>query len=289
MSINYESTAIGEVRATQISAVPGIAASVLCFTLNWSLHPKREHVYNIFGTYIAVSVTTDGSREPRILGHALPEAAWCEESREGIPVDRPLMYRLPLQADQMLALEHLRQGHGLLFTLDIRGNALGPHGIRQTYESAQLRVPVSDWVKLLRDSSSCDVLLVGVSIPLASESPATAAAIELVRRAHEFLLRGEYDSAVAQCRRALESIWSGQKLTDSARNARKALGASLDGRKSMSKLERQLALGEAMINFTHPAHHVGDDGDPEIFSHLDAALAVASTASLVSSFAGNFR
>jgi hypothetical protein len=289
MSINYESTAIGEVRATHLSAVPGIAGSVLCFTLSWTLHPKREHAYSVFGTYIVVSVTKEGSRDSRILGHAVPETAWCEESREGIPFDRPLMYRLPVQADQMLALEHLRQGNGLLFTLEIRGNVSGPYGIRQTYESAQFRISVSDWIQALHESQASDVLLVGVNLPLASESSTTKAAIELVRRSHESLLRGEYDSAVGQCRRALESLWNGQKLTDSARNARKALSSSMDDRKSMSKLERQLALGEAVINFTHPAHHVGNDGDPEIFSRLDAALAVASTASLVSSFAEKFQ
>jgi hypothetical protein len=72
-------------------------------------------------------------------------------------------------------------------------------------------------------------------------------------------------------------------------SARKALSSSMDYRRSTNKLERQLALGEAAINFSHPAHHVDNDGDPEIFSRLDTALAVASTTSLVSSFAEKFQ
>lgn len=107
--------------------------------------------------------------------------------------------------------------------------------------------------------------------------------MESTRRAHELLLRGEYDSSVGECRRALESVWKAGKLEEPARNARSAL-ATMEERKSMSKRERQLALGEAVKNFTQPAHHV-DGGDPEIFSRLDAALAVASTAALVSSLA----
>jgi hypothetical protein len=40
----------------------------------------------------------------------------------------------------------------------------------------------------------------------------------------------------------------------------------------MSKVDRTLAMGEALIVFTQPAHHVDDDGDPEIFSRDDATL-----------------
>jgi hypothetical protein len=282
MSINYESTQIGEVRSAQISAVPGVGASLLRFTLSWSLHPKRESVYTVFGTYLLVFVATEGSREPRFLGHAIPETAWCEESREGTPVERLLMYNLVLQADQMLVLEHLRQGRGLSFKLDVRGNGHGPSGIRQIYESLQLNVSVSEWIQILRDSCAADVLLVGIQLPLKEENSAASTAVELVRRAHDFLSRGEYDAAVGECRRALESVWSGHKLIELARGARKTLGSGAGDRKSMSKLDRLLALGEAVINFTHPAHHVDDVGDPEIFSRTDAAVAVASTAALVS-------
>ena len=53
----------------------------------------------------------------------------------------------------------------------------------------------------------------------------------------------------------------------------------------MIKRDRQLALGEALINFAHPAHHVQGNGDAEDFSRVDAALAVASAAALISSLA----
>jgi hypothetical protein len=49
----------------------------------------------------------------------------------------------------------------------------------------------------------------------------------------------------------------------------------------MTKVDRTLAMGEALIAFTQPAHHVGADGDPEIFSRADATLALATAASLI--------
>jgi hypothetical protein len=283
MAINYESLQIGEVRAGQVTAVPGVGASLLRFTIIWSMHPKRDHTYSVFGTYLRISVGAEGRKESLYLGHAMPEVAWTDETRSGIPFERPLMYHLTLQADQLLALEQLRQGQGLRFTLDLRGNSHGPNGIRQVDYSLNVMVTQSDWVSILREANAKDILLVGVEIPMHSESAAIAAALGYVRRAHEFLLRGEDNSAVAECRRALERMWKSGGLEESARNARKALSASMDAREAMSKQDRQLALGEALINLAHPAHHVQGNGNAEDFSRADAALAVASTAALISS------
>lgn len=287
MSIQYDSAVIGEVRAVQVSAAPAVGASLLRFSIGWTLFPKREHVYSILGTYVPVSVTLESSREPRFLGYAIPETAWCDESRDGMPVERQLTYDLLLQGDQLLELEHLRgDTGGLIFKLNMRGNAHGPYGIRQIFESLELRVSVTDWIRLLRDANAGDILLVGVRIPLTAEEPTIASAVQLIRGAYEFLLRGEYDASVGQCRRALESVWAAHELKTAGRSARQALSAAVEERRAMSKRDRQLAIGEAVMNFTHPAHHVGSVGAPEVFSRLDAALAVASAAALVAAFAG---
>ncbi len=285
MAICYESTQIGDVRAEGVTAVPGIGVSRLEFTLQWLLHPKRDETYSVFGTYVRVSVAPEGTAGPLFLGQALPEVAWTEESRTGTSFERPVMYHLPLHADQLLALEHMRQGRGLVFTLDLRGNGHGPYGIRQIDLSLQLRVPLSEWVRVLREAQASDILLVGVDVPLKALTPELATAIDLVRRAYEFFIRGEYAAAVSECRRAVESLWKACKLEDAARGARKLLSGTMDERRSMSKRDRELALGEALINFTHPAHHVGEGGDAEIFSRQDAALAVATAAALVGSIA----
>jgi hypothetical protein len=279
MGINYESTPIGDVRAVQLSAAPSIGGSLLRFTLIWSMHPKRDQVFSVFGTYVRISVGAERTPESLYLGHALPEVAWSDESRLGSPVDRPLMYLLSLEAHQLLVLEQMRASGGLHFRLDVRGNAHGPFGIRQIDSSLALTVSVSDWIRVLRESNAKDILLVGAAIPREAESPELAEALKLVRRAHEFLLRGEDNAAVGECRRALESVWKSRGLEQAARDARKAL-STMDTRQAMGKRERQLAVGEALINFAHPAHHAGSSAD---FSRADAALAVAATAALISS------
>jgi hypothetical protein len=282
MGINYESVQIGDVRPGQVTAAPGVGASLLRFTMIWSMYPKRDHVYSIFGTYLRVSVGPEGAPESLYLGHALPEVAWSDESRPGSPVDRQLMYLLTLQSDQLLVLEQLRGSRGLRFRIELRGNSYGPYGIRQIDSSLEIAVTLSDWIRVLRESNAKDVLLVGAEIPRESKSPEIDAAFQYVRRAHDFLLRGEDNAAVAECRRALESVWKSRGLEQAAADARKALSANMDARKAMAKRDRQLALGEALRNFTHSAHHVQSDGSAEDFSRADAALAVAATAALIS-------
>lgn len=280
--LSYDGMVIGEVRAVSVGGQRGVGSSVLCFSLAWNIHPKRKDKISVFGTSVWVSVAREGEAGTQMLGQAVPETAWCEESREGGPYERYLLYRLTLPSPQLLALEMLRQGSGLTFRLDVRGNCAGPDGIRTINQTVMLTANPSDWSKVARDLGADDVLLVGVHLPVKSANRGAHAAIELVRKANEHLVFGHYSAAVAECRRAIESLWKSSKLEQPARAARKLL-ATMDERRSMTKRDRELALGEAVLNFTHAAHHVGADAEPEIFSRVDAALVVSTTAGLVSS------
>jgi hypothetical protein len=280
--VSYDGTVIGEVRAVSVGGQRGVGMSQLCFSMAWNIHPKRKDKFSVFGTCIWTSVAREGEGNTLMLGQAIPETAWCEESREGGPYERHLLYRLTLPSPQLLALEQLRQGGGLRFHLDVRGNCDGPDGIRTINQTVMLTANPSDWSRVATDLGADDVLLVGVHLPVKTSNRGAHAAIDLVSKANEHLVFGQYSAAVAECRRAIESLWKSAKLEQSARAARKLL-STMDERRSMTKIDRELALGEALLNFTHTAHHVGADAEPEIFSRVDAALVVATTAGLVSS------
>jgi len=135
MSISHESWDIGTVRALQVSALPGAGATQLRFSLEWTLHSKRENDYSVFGTYVRASVAPEGTTDFLYLGHALPEVAWTDEARPHVARGQAVMYQLTLQADQLLALEHARRQRGVVFSLDVRGNSSGPAGIRSFDEA----------------------------------------------------------------------------------------------------------------------------------------------------------
>jgi hypothetical protein len=282
--LHYDSKGIGEVRAAGVYGQAGVGTSLLCFSLAWNIFPRGEgqDVYTVFSTSVWVSVVREGQGSPVMLGCALPETAWCEESRAGLPHELPLLYRLALPGTQLLALEQMRQAGGLMFILDVRAHATGSLGVRSISETVQLTVNVSDWARALKDMGAADVLLVGVHLPLERTDIGARAAIDLVRKANEHLTFGHYSVAVAECRRAIESLWKSANLADHARAARKLL-STMNDQKSMTKRDRELALGEAVRIYAHNAHHVDADAQPEVFSRTDAALVVATTAGVVSS------
>lgn len=286
MGIYYESEVVGSVRAETIGGQTGLGASHRRFGLAWNLFPKRVDAITLFGTSIWVSVVASGDSSPVLLGQATPETAWCEESRDGQPFDRHLTYRLSLSDSQLLGLEQMRQGRGLTFTLEVRGNSQGSRGVRSIDETIQMPVNVSEWTRVLKEANGADVLLVGVHLPIGGQGMIGRAAIDLVRRANEHLALGHYSAAVAECRLAIESIWRSANLAAPAGEARRRL-ANMEGQRSMSKRQRELALGEALRNFCHTAHHVGDNAEPEIFGRTDAALAVSTAAALISSLAAD--
>jgi hypothetical protein len=281
MIVHYESTGFGEVRASAIHGRPAVGSCELVFVATWLIQATRKEAFSIFGTAAWISVQVAGTDSIQYLGQAVPETAWTAETRDAAHA-WPLQYRLPVSFAQMLALEEVRRGQELVFHVDMRGNSYGSRGIRTFAETSMLRVTASDWSRVLREAQVAEVLLVGVHLPAHASDARFKAAIELVRRANEQLVLGHYSAAVAECRLALESLWRAASLSDRARDARKQL-VNMNGQLGLSKLGRELALGEALRIFCHSAHHVRGDSMPEEFGRLDAALAVGTTAALVSS------
>lgn len=279
MTVSYESRSVGAVRAMEVTGYAGIGMSQLRFSLEWSLNPRRDETFTVFGTSAWVSAMPEGEPNALMLGHAAPEIAWSDDCKEGYQVARPVPYRLTLPSPQLLALEQLRHGRELVFLLDVQGHVDGPRGVRSFESAVSVRVNVSDWVRVLKQAGAAEILLVGVNLPVRGAKADFHSAIELVRKAHEHLILGQYTVAVAECRRAIETLWKVANLTEDARAARKRL-ATRPEQEAMTLLDRELALGEAVRNYCHVAHH---DSEPEIFGRTHAALVVGTTAGLVSS------
>jgi len=142
---------------------------------------------------------------------------------------------------------------------------------------------LSDWLRVLREAGAADVLLVGVPLPMEGQSTVFVEAFRLIRRANQHLITGEYDTCIAECRRALESVWAFGDLESAALAAGDLLASK--ERKSMGRKHRILAVAEAVRHLSHLAHHVDDEGNAEVFGRLDAALVLATTSALVSALA----
>jgi hypothetical protein len=72
-------------------------------------------------------------------------AQWRERSSEGQPAPR---------GDPMIGRAYAISHRGLVFGIEVRGKALGPHGVRQVSETLKKDVPLSDYIPLLRDANA---------------------------------------------------------------------------------------------------------------------------------------
>jgi hypothetical protein len=176
---------------------------------------------------------------------------------------------------QLLALEELRGGGGVVFEVEVIGLAHGPNDTFPTAHSVRVEINLSDWVKVLESLGAADSIVVGVDIPL-SAPPQMIHAVECLKKARGALVAGEYHNAVGSCRLALDSLKEASPMLQE-------LSKSVWGGKSseFSKSQRAAVLYNAVRNYTHLSHHIGGEGQPEVFSRRDAAMVLTTTASLV--------
>jgi len=101
---------------------------------------------------------------------------------------------------------------GVLFSGDISGDI--SRDILETKVSLSLdtidniiysHVPQSDWCKKLTDCGYCEIIVIEVKIPNKTNSPLYKISEDL-RKVNKKILLGDYEDAVANCRKILEEI-----------------------------------------------------------------------------------
>lgn len=185
------------------------------------------------------------------------------------------LLRVTLGDAQLLALEELRGGGGVVFEVEVIGLAHAPNDTYPAAHSVRVETNLSHWVKILESLGTADSIVVGVDIPL-NASTQMIHAVECLKKARQALVAGEYQHAVGSCRLALDSLKEASPILQE-------LSKSVWGGKSseFSKPQRAAAIYNAVRNYTHLGHHLGGEGQPEVFSRRDAAMVLTTAAALV--------
>jgi hypothetical protein len=275
LSLSHYSQIIADAHVQQLTGNPGIGLYQIRFSVELSMPAWADD--NPHGVYLSdlrsrVLVGANGG-SLSLLGMAYPEAAL---------VLRPtrysnrtyLLFDLDLSPQQMFELESKRGGGDLNFQLQILAQTFGPNGALAVREDAPKTVTVSDWRKVLGELGYADIMVLGFEIPKGKGGIAAADAAKCLRQAQEDLLRGQYDAVVAKCRLAIEGLHTAFDEGKESIAAAVKFASSKD-RKSMTKLERSLFIGEAVRHFSHLAHHPGSDGTQEAFCRSEALAILA--------------
>jgi len=275
MSLTVHQYIMADVRTTGICGERGLGMHTLEFSTTFDItnqHP--DHPAGMFIDSLRASVWLQSATRGRLLlGPAEFEQPLIVR-RLNHAMSQPSLLRVMFSDRQLLALEEIRGGGGLVFEIEIIGLAHAPNDTHPVAENVRVEVNLSDWVKVLESLGVADSFVVGVEAPL-DAPPQMAHAIEYLKKARRALAAGEYEQTVSFGRLSLDSLKEASPML-------KQLSESVRAGKSQdfSKSQRAAALYNVVRNYTNLGHHLDGAGKPVLFSRRDAVMVLTTTASL---------
>ena len=280
MSITHYSNIVADLSSNGVSGWPGgIGLHRLRFSLQYQTPARKEAlVARNFRATVTVSRSHEGGA---YVGIAWPESAWtlCTST---FAQNSAVLFDFDLRSEQLALIEQLRGGGDLVFNLHVLCEVSNQDDVQRGQDDVRYYVNKSSWIACMKQFGLDRIVLLEVDLPKQAGSLQTA--VSLLKRAREELDAGNYDGVVQQCRRAIESVQKALKLKP-AINAAMETFAKGD-RKTMSKRARALVVNEAALHYSHPAHHVDDDGQTPEYGRRDAAFMLALASAVVANGAG---
>jgi hypothetical protein len=280
LSLSHGSRIIADTKVQSVSGRKGIGTYQLRFSVElvvpaWPNEPNTATLRNMRSRIFAGA----GRGDVQYLGIAEAEAPLAIQPTQ-YSQQQGLLFDLDLTPQQLFALEEIRNGGDLYFVLHLMGETQGMHGALPAHDDIHYHVTLSDWARVLRELDYDDILVVGVVLPQVGPDSKVLQAVTLIRQAHGDLHFGRYDAVVNRCRHALDSIHIALGEKDAVNVA---VEKFKNQRRMMTKLERELLIGEVARHYTQLAHHVDGQGEPEWYSRSDALFLLGFAAAAVCS------
>lgn len=187
-------------------------------------------------------------------------------------------FALDLSRGALSAIEDLRQGGELVFTISLYGVGDLPTGIEVLRDDLTYRVNQGTWVETLGKLGYGKVMLMEIPVPDASNSPELATAVTHLANAQQAMARGHYREAVGSCRDCLESLSVALGDNDSQDTAFQPM---FDRVRELDKPGRIRLVRRATKLLTHPARHADADAARIDWDRADAEGVIAVVAALV--------
>jgi uncharacterized protein YacL (UPF0231 family) len=274
MSICWNSRIIADSRFAGVSGEPAADGYRLKLTIVFNIqgwtHDQPIPVVRLS----PAPVTACGENVEIHVGYAVPESTipftvYLQGATNGH------LHLITLTGKAMEEVERLRAGQGIRLRLKLQGEVWKGYEVAPIHETVECRITQSDWLAALEQSNYGRTLLFEVPLP-AVETANVLAPARYLQQAQKHFVRGHYDEAVGDCRKALEAIKS------AADNQTAAMKAFKGGKeKELSLDQRELVIRQAVMNYLHPAHHHDDKEDIIRYDRSSAAMVLGLTASLI--------
>ncbi|WP_434660726.1 hypothetical protein P5W99_10945 [Paraburkholderia sp. A3BS-1L] len=276
MSLTVHQYHMADVRIEGVFGERGLGIHALRFGVNFYITNQHQgDPHGMFIDCLRANVWVHASNRGRILLGAGEFERPLVVRRLIHSTAQSSLLRVIFGDVQLLALEELRGGGGVIFEVEVIGLAHAPNDTYPTDQSVRVEVNLSDWVKVLESLGAADSIVVGVDISLSAPAQMVHA-VEYLKKARRALVAGEYEHTVASCRLALDSLKEASPILG---QLCKSVG---EGKvRDFSKSQRAAVLYNAVRNYTHLGHHLGGESKPEVFSRRDAVMVLTTVASLV--------
>lgn len=279
MGLNYNSRIIADARITNISGMEGMGVSILRINVEFTQTPWANTEVQAAANVLwgDLNLRPDSGRVGH-LGRAHPDHPInLAPSPHGGTVHRT--FSIALSDAQLFAVEEARKGGNVELKLSlVAAGYSSQYGQQVITDDIVCRLSLSDWARVLGELGHGDVIVLGVHLPSGNESSPLRSAIELLHSANRHLLNGEYDAVIARCRQAIESA---QAILVDDDATKVAMSLYPKQKASMSTLQREQMIREAVRNYAHPAHHVDKNGDTECYGRSDAAFLLTMAAAVI--------
>lgn len=221
-------------------------------------------------------VTLAGEHEI-FLGYAMPEST-IPFSLTQYGGSTHHMHALTLSVAAMERLEARRAGQGIVLRLKLQGEVWTQHHAAPMQDVVECRISQSDWLEALTQSGYGHYLV--FEVPLhATTDPSAPTAFKYMQHAKEHFAKGNFDDAVAVCRKALEAVMAATQTQDAQAAAVRTFKTGKD--RDLGFEQRELLIRQAVMNLTHLAHHHDSGAEIVRFDRSGAAMVMGMTASVM--------
>lgn len=219
------------------------------------------------------------------LGYMKHMKAYDPVKTRELTNSREIQLEIELDSSRIEAIEKIRHGGELIFTLEIQGAATCEQGMDTQSVTGQLqyRANQSTWIEILELMRYKRTLLLEVPVMSNEISTHFPKAVKHLETAQTQLLKGHFREAVGACRDVLESLT--KALGDKTNQTKNKIKDAVDNQSQLSKEERLRLVRWALITLTHPARHADKVAEKMEWGPEDARAIIMITTAILQTVA----
>ena len=284
MSIDCGGRVLVSFQEPRLTGRRGLGLVRLVFSVGYTVYPRQANgcgFNEIRGQVLA------GAKESSDLplGTALPEHPFSVTAHDHVQ-NHGILFFLDVSRDAIEAIEEIRRGDNLRFTLKIAGLVTAPDDSRRSaQDELSFEVNQRAWIDILDSIGYGKYLLVEIPLPTNQDTEAAAQALTHLEKARRLIWSGDYSGSAFACRLSLESLTQAVGDEGPLGNAVGAYRGGKESREAMSEEDRFRFAREAIRHVCHPSAHPPASGAVSTFDRADAICILGATTALVSRFA----